>query len=71
MKSQDMRMIQFRRRFYFCQKTIRNERSGKLRVQYLERDRSLVLYILREINSRHAALSELAIDRVRLGESNA
>jgi hypothetical protein len=67
-QSEDVRMVETRRDFYFAEKTIRPERRGKLRMQHLESDHTLVLAVLSEIDGRHAPAAKLAVDGVRIGQ---
>ena len=59
-----VRMIESRGELDLSQETIRAERCGEIRMKNLECDDAIVLAILREINRRHSASSELAVDRV-------
>ena len=43
--------------------------GGELRMQHLDGDRPVVLQVLGEVHRCHAALPELALDGVALGES--
>ncbi len=45
------------------------ERVGQLGGEHLERDRTVVFEILREIHRGHAAAAELALDGVAPGDS--
>ena len=44
------------------------ERVGEFGVEDLDRDRAIVLEIVREVDGGHAALPELALDAVAVGE---
>ena len=44
------------------------ERRGEIGVQHLERDRTVVLRVLREVDRGHPAAPELALDRVARAE---
>ena len=44
------------------------ERGGELRVQHLERDRAVVPEVVREVDRRHAAAAELALEPIAVGE---
>ena len=50
------------------EKTIRAERRRELRAEHLDRYVTLVLEVLREIDRRHAAVAELALDTVAVGK---
>ncbi len=54
-------MIQPSRGLDLAQKTVRAERGSELGMQNLERNESLVLYILSEVDGRHPAPSQLTI----------
>ena len=45
------------------------ERGGELGVQDLERDRAVVLQVLREVDRGHAPTAERALDRVAVGQA--
>ena len=47
------------------------ERGGELGPQHLDRDLAVVLEVLGEIDGGHAALAELALDAVAVGEGGA
>src|SRR5688572_10310887 len=64
MQRQDVGMVESRGELDLSQKPVRAERSGQIGMQDLERHEALVLAILREIHSRHAAAAELTVDRV-------
>jgi hypothetical protein len=68
---QNVRMIQSRGSLDLAQKAIGPQRSGKLGMQDLQRNETLVLAILREVDGSHAAAAELAVDGVCLGEGGA
>ncbi len=63
-------MIQARRDFYLAQESIRPERAGELRMEYLQRNSAVVLRVLCEINRRHAAPAKLAVDGVYAVDGN-
>ena len=44
------------------------ERGGELGVEHLEGDRTIVLEVVREVDDRHPAAAELALERVAVGE---
>jgi hypothetical protein len=47
---------------------IGTERDGKVGVEHLQRDRSVVPEVVREINRSHATTAELALERVAVGQ---
>jgi hypothetical protein len=51
------------------QEPLRSQRGGELRPQHLDRDLSVMLEILGEINGGHAAPAELALDQVPVAQS--
>src|SRR5215203_3056937 len=65
---QDVRMVESRSKLYLSQEPIRTKRRREIRMENLQRNEPLVLSILREIDSRHSSTTELAVDRVRVGE---
>ena len=46
------------------------ERRGEIGVQHLDRDVAVVLEVVREIDGRHAAAAELALDAVAIGDGS-
>jgi len=67
-QGQQIRMLQVRRDLDLAQEPLRAEDGAELRVEHLDRDVAIVFEIAREINGRHAAAAELAIDDVQPGE---
>jgi hypothetical protein len=65
---QDMRVLQRRRGLDLDHEPLGAEDGGELRFQDLQRDVAVVLEVLGEIDRGHAALAELALDRVAVGE---
>ena len=59
-------MIQACGELDLAKETVGSERCGEIRMQHLERDNTIVFYILRKIDSRHPAASKLSVDRIRL-----
>ena len=51
-----------------AQEPLGAERVGEFRVEDLDRHRAVVLEIVREVDGGHAALAELALDAVAVGE---
>jgi hypothetical protein len=51
-----------------AQETFCAERGGEVRVENLHRDTTRVLEILGEVDGSHAALAELTLDAVSVGE---
>ena len=52
-----------------AQEALGAERGGELGVEHLERDRAVVLEVVREIDRGHAAAAELALEHVAVTES--
>ena len=61
-------MLQRRGRPDLLHEPLGAEHGGELRLQHLDRDLAIVLQVLGEIDRRHAALAELALDAVAIGE---
>ncbi len=59
-----MRVHEARSRFHFAKEPIGAHRVGQLGMEHLERDLATVLHILGEIDGRHPATSELALDGI-------
>ena len=57
-------MVEPRRELDLAKKAIGAERGSEIGMKNLERDDAIVLAVLREIDRRHPAAAELAIDRV-------
>jgi len=49
-------------------KPLRAERRGELGLQHLDSDPAMMLEVLSEIDRRHPPATELALDRVAVGE---
>jgi hypothetical protein len=60
--------VQRRRGFDLLQESLSAEHRGEFRLEQLERDVPLVLDVLAQIDRRHAAFAELALDVVAAGE---
>jgi len=52
----------------FVQEAVRAEGSRELGTEHLERDRSVMTKVVREVNPRHATPAELTLDPVTVGE---
>ena len=52
-----------------AQETLRTEGGTEVGVEDLEGDRAVVLEVVREIDPRHPAPAELALESVALGEA--
>ena len=65
---QQVRMLQIRRDPDLGQKPLGAEHRAELRLQHLERDLAVVLEVVREVDGRHAAGADLALDQVSGGE---
>src|ERR1019366_10763861 len=64
-----MRMTEFRGELDLAEKSVAAERLCELRFQDLECDVAIVLQVVREVDRRHAAGAELALDGVSAGKS--
>jgi hypothetical protein len=49
-------------------KALRTHRGGQLRAQYLHRHSAMMFEVLGEIHRGHAALSQLPLDAIAVGE---
>ena len=63
-------MLQGRGGLDLAKKPLGADDGGQLGPQHLDRDVAIVLEILREIDRGHAALAELALDAVAVGEGH-
>src|SRR5688500_6383282 len=63
-----MRMLQPGRRPDLAQEAIATERGAEVRMEDLDGDLALVAKIVREVDRRHAALAELPLDVIAVGE---
>ncbi len=61
-------MSQPRSDFYFAQETLRPKGSGQLGAEDLDRDVAVVLQVFSEIDRRHPARTELALDTISISE---
>ncbi len=61
-------MLQLGRELDLAQEALGAERGGELGAEHLERDQPLVPQVAREIDRGHAALPELALDGVAVGQ---
>jgi hypothetical protein len=52
----------------FTEKPVSAEHGGQLRAQDLERDVPVKLEIVREVDGGHAALTQLTVEAVAIGE---
>ena len=64
----DVRVLQPGGELDLAQEPLGAERCGELRMEHLERDRPVVLQVLGQVDGRHAAAAELAVERVAVGE---
>ena len=71
MQREDVRMVEPRRDPDLAQEPLGAEDGGQVGAQHLERDLAVVLQVAREVDGRHAARADLALDRVALGEGGA
>ena len=67
-QGQDVGVLELRREANFTQEPISAQDGSELGTQHLERDRAVVLPVAGEIDRRHPAVAELALDRVAVGE---
>ena len=65
---QDVRMLQARRGADLGEEALAAERRAQVGVQHLDGDVAIVLEIVREVHGGHAALAELAVEAVAVGE---
>ena len=65
---QQVRVLQVRRDLDLAQESLGAEHRGELRLEHLDRDVAVVLEVVREVDRRHAARAELALDAVAVGE---
>ena len=61
-------MIEPRGELDLAKEAVRARGASQIGMQDLERDRPVVSQVLREVNRRHAAAAELALDGVAVGE---
>src|SRR5258708_32547986 len=62
-------MVEPRRDLDLGEEPVRAEHRAQLGPQHLERDLALVLEVLGEVDRRHAARAELALDAVAVAQS--
>src|SRR6188768_2138443 len=68
-QSEDMGMLQVGRDADLTQEPVPAQCGGKLGVQYLEGDGALMLDVVRQEDGRHAAATELSLDRIPAGKA--
>src|SRR4029079_13207771 len=68
---QNVRMLQRRRRLDLDDESLGAQHGREFGLQGLDRDLALVLEVVREIDGRHAARTQLALDPVPVGECGA
>ena len=61
-------MLQLRGRLDLAQEPLGAERGAEVGMQHLDRDVAIVLEVVREVDGRHAAGAELALDAVAVGK---
>jgi len=66
--AQHVRVLQPRGEPDFPKEALPPQRRGQIRVEDLEGDKTVVLQVTGEIDRRHPAAAELALDRVAAGE---
>src|SRR3989454_6670476 len=66
-----MRVGEPRRDFDLPQEALGTERRGDLGTQHFDRHRAAVLQVPREIDGRHPAAPQLALERVAVGQGRA
>ena len=59
-----MRMLQLRRRLDLAEKALAAKCRAEIRVQHLDGDIAVVLEIVREVDSGHAASADVTLDAV-------
>jgi hypothetical protein len=67
MQRDDVRMLEIRRRLDLGEKPLGAEGRGEFGVEDLERDLAIVTDVAREIHGRHAAVADLPLDFVAVG----
>ena len=65
---QNVRMLKIRGELYLLQEAIGAEYGGEFGMQQLDRDFAMVLDVFGEVDRRHSARAELALDPVTVGE---
>jgi len=65
---QNVRVGEARRGLDLEKKALRPDRRGQLVAQELDRDRAVVFEVVRQVNGRHTARAELALDPVSFSE---
>ena len=65
---QDMRVLQVGDGPDLAQESLGADHGRQLRPQHLDRDLAIVLEVLGEVHRRHAALAQLPLDAVAVGE---
>ncbi len=65
---QDVRMLQIGRGANLAQEPLGAEDGGEFRLEDLERHAPVVAHVVREIDRRHPAGPELALDAIAVGE---
>ena len=60
---QDVRVIQSRRDADLAQEALAGDRACEVGLEHLDGDVAIVLEVVREVDGRHAAAAELALDR--------
>ena len=64
-------MLEARENSYLARKAVGSKRGGELRSQDFHRNLSVVLEILRQIDGRHAARTQLTLDGIAVRERGA
>jgi hypothetical protein len=65
---QEIRVLQIRRDANLAEKALNAEHGAEVRIQNLERDAAIVPEVAREIDGRHAAGADLALDGIASAE---
>ena len=68
MQREYVRVLQVRGDLDLVQEPLRADDRGELGPEHLERDRAIVFEVAREVDGRHAALTEVPLDAVAVGE---
>jgi hypothetical protein len=61
-------MVEPRRELYLTKKALGPERCSEIGVKNLERDNSIVLAVLGEVDGSHPSPAKLAINDIRIGQ---
>ena len=65
---EDVRMVEPRRDLDLAQEALRTDRRGQFGSQHFDRHEPMMLDVVREVDRRHAAVPQLALDRIATSE---